>query len=311
MIMNNQPFDRITLGSSDLRVSPLGVGTNSWTHDNEPNPELQSTFEAAQSMGINLFDTAEMYSLGGSERRLGQIMQATSQRPIIATKFFPLPWRLARSSLISALRDSLKRLQMTQVDLYQIHFPWPPVAIETWMDALADAVEAGLTRTVGVSNYSAAQMRQAHAALSKRGIVLASNQVEYSMLKRDVERNGLLAVCRELHVTLIAYRPIAQGLVTGKYTPENPPKGLRGLMYNREYLARIQPLIGLQRQIGEAHGGKAPSQVALNWLICKGALPIPGAKSARQAQDNAGALGWRLTDSEVAALDEASSEISK
>ena len=176
------------------------------------------------------------------------------------------------------------------------------------MDALADAVRAGLTRAVGVSNYNAEQLKQAHTVLAKRGIVLASNQVEYSLLKREVERNGLLTLCRELNVTLMACRPLAKGLVSGKYTPENPPKGLLGRMYSREYLRRIQPLIDRLRHIGEAHG-KTPSQVALNWLICKRALPIPGATSVRHSQENAGALGWRLGENEVAALDETSAEI--
>ena len=300
--------EQMTLGSSDLRVSALGLGTNSWSYNNEPNPELQSTLLTALNLGINFFDTAEIYGLGGSERRLGQIMQETGQRPIIATKFMPLPWRLAKSSLARALRDSLKRLRTTQVDLYQIHFPFPPVAIETWMDALADAVQAGLTRAVGVSNYNAEQLKQAHTVLAKRGIVLASNQVEYSLLKREVERNGLLTLCRELNVTLMAYRPLARGLVSGRYTPENPPKGLRDRLYSREYLRRIQPLNDRLRQIGEAHD-KTSSQVALNWLICKGALPIPGATSVRHTQENAGALGWRLGENEVAALDETSAEI--
>jgi aryl-alcohol dehydrogenase-like predicted oxidoreductase len=173
------------------------------------------------------------------------------------------------------------------------------------MDALVDALEAGLTRAVGVSNYSAAQMRRAHTALSRRGVALACNQVEYNLLQRSVERNGLLSLCRELGVTLVAYRPIASGLLSGKYTPDNPPQDWRGLVYRRGTLAQIQPVVDRLRQIGEAHGGKTPSQVALNWLICKGALPIPGAKNVRQAQENAGALGWRLTDDEVAALDAA------
>lgn len=309
--MNSQRSNRITLGASDLRVSPLGVGTNSWGANRKADPGLQSTFDAALNMGINFFDTAEMYGFGGSERTLGQFLPTAGQTAIVATKFFPLPWRLRKSNLTAALWDSLARLQMAQVDLYMIHMPIPPVSIETWMDALADAMEAGLTRAVGVSNYNAVQMQRAHAALAKRGIALACNQVGYSLLKRDVERKGLLALCRELDVMLIAYQPLAIGLLTGKYTPANRPKGLRRLIYNREYLSKIQPIIGLLRQLGKAHGGKSPSQVALNWLICKGALPIPGAKNMQQVQENAGALGWRLSDDAIAALDEASEKISR
>jgi aryl-alcohol dehydrogenase-like predicted oxidoreductase len=247
-----------------------------------------------------------VYGFGGSERTLGQFLPTASQKPVVATKFLPVPWRLGKPSLTAALRGSLSRLGVAQVDLYLIHSPASPVAIETWMDALADALQAGLTRAVGVSNYGIEQTRRAHAALSKRGIALACNQVEYNLLQRGVERNGLLNLCRELGVTLVAYHPIASGLLSGKYTPDTPPQGWRGLVYRRGYLTRIQPVVERLRQIGTAHGGKTPSQVAINWIMCKGALPIPGAKNARQAQDNAGALGWRLSDDEVTALDGAS-----
>jgi aryl-alcohol dehydrogenase-like predicted oxidoreductase len=111
-------------------------------------------------------------------------------------------------------------------------------------------------------------------------------------------------------VTLIAYSPIAKGLLSGKYTPQNPPPGLRRRMTSGKRLARMQPLIGLMREIGQAHGGKSPAQVALNWVMCKKAVPIPGAKSERQAGENAGALGWRLAEAEVAALDEESQLLS-
>ena len=177
------------------------------------------------------------------------------------------------------------------------------------MDAMAEAAKSGLTRAVGVSNYSAEQTRRAHERLAKHGVTLASNQIQHSLLHRRPERNGTIAACHELAVTVIAYSPIAKGVLSGKYTPENVPPGLRGRMYNREYLAKVQPLIGLMKEIGQAHGAKTPTQVALNWLICKGAVPIPGAKNARQAQDNAGGMGWRMSEAEVRALDEASERV--
>lgn len=133
--------------------------------------------------------------------------------------------------------------------------------------------------------------------------------MEYSLLHRKPEQNGVLATCQELGITLIAYSPLAQGLLTGKYSPENPPPGLRGLRYGRRRLRAIAPLLRLLQSIGEAHGGKTPAQVALNWLICKGAVPIPGAKDARQARENAGALGWRLTPEEVERLDQVSGNL--
>jgi len=306
------PGEQIGLGQTGVRIPPLGIGTWQWGDrlmwgfgKGYGEGDLRTAFDASIAAGVAFFDTAEVYGQGRSEQFLGRFMAESRTRPIIATKFMPLPWRLSKGSLRQALRKSLERLGLEQVDLYQIHWPFPPVSIENWMDALADAVEAGLTRAVGVSNYNVAQMRRAHAALARRGIPLASNQVHYSLLHRGPERTGLLDACRELGVTLIAYSPLEQGMLSGKYSPDNPPPALRGRRYSREYLARIAPVIGRLREIGERRG-KTPGQVALNWLICKGAVPIPGAKNARHVAESAGALGWRLSAAEVAALDAAS-----
>ena len=182
------------------------------------------------------------------------------------------------------------------------------MSVETQAAALADAVDAGLTRAVGVSNFDVVQMRRAHAVLARRGIPLATNQVEYSLIQRAPERTGLVAACQELGVTLIAYSPIGKGILSGKYSAQHPPPGPRAGRYPAARLARMQPLLDLLKDLGRAHD-RTPSQVALNWLICKGTLPIPGVKNARQVQDNAGALGWRLRDDEVRALDDASESL--
>lgn len=268
--------------------------------------DIHEAFDAALEAGINFFDTAEVYGLGRSEKFIGQFLRETQSQVVIATKFMPFPFWLSQRALRRALQGSLRRLELAQVDLYQMHFPLPPVAIETWMEAMAGAVEAGLIRAVGVSNYDGAQMARASKALAKRGIKLASNQVFYSLLHRAPEFNGLLHACRDMNVTLIAYSPLEKGILTGKYTPENPPPGARRRIYKRDYLTRVQPLLQQMRDIGAAHDGKTEAQVALNWLICKSAVPIPGAKNARQAISNAGALGWRLTGDEIAALDDIS-----
>jgi aryl-alcohol dehydrogenase-like predicted oxidoreductase len=306
--------DPIPLGKTDIRISPIGLGTWQWgdramwsygaTHTDR---DIHEAFRKSIEGGIDFFDTAELYGKGRSEVLLGECLKEAAGAPaVVATKFAPLPYRLRKGALAGALRRSLARLGLARVDLYQIHFPFSLVPVAVWANALADAVEAGLTRSVGVSNYSAAQMRQAHAVLSRRGVPLASNQVEYHLLHRKVERNGVLQTCRELGVALIAYSPLAKGLLTGKYTPENRPPGLRKYIARSGKLSSIQPLLGLMRQVGQAHEGKSPAQVALNWLVCKGAVPIPGAKNAHQARENAAATGWRLDAAEIAALDEMS-----
>lgn len=308
--------ERISLGPTEIQVSPLGVGTWAWGDSlvwdygkgRYTDADIAVAYQASLAHGVNFFDTAESYGQGKSETLLGRFRRQAGWPVVVATKFMPFPWRLTQGELRRALRSSLQRLDMPAVDLYQMHWPFPPVPIETWMDAMAEAVATGLVRAVGVSNYNRSQLQRAYDALSRRGIPLASNQVSFSLVNRKAETSGLLDLCRQLNVTLIAYSPLGKGLLTGKYTPDNPPPGLRRGLYRRGRLAQIQPLTRLLREIGEERRRSA-GQVALNWAICKGAVPIPGAKNARQAMDNTGALGWRLTAAEVAQLDEASEHI--
>jgi aryl-alcohol dehydrogenase-like predicted oxidoreductase len=316
--MPDQPTtNTLQLGPGGPAISPLGIGTWAWGDrmvwgygsGDYSDSDLREAFRISIEAGITFFDTAEVYGMGRSETILGENVRAAGAKVVIATKFFPFPWRLGRGTVVRALRRSLARLGVEQVDLYQIHWPTPLVAVDTLINGLADAVEAGLTKTVGVSNYNVEQMRQAHEALARRGVPLTSNQVQYSLVHRQPERSGLSDVCRELGITLIAYSPLGMGTLTGKYTPENPPPGTRGRRYSREFLSNLQPLIAKMRDIGATHGDKTPAQVALNWVMGKGAVPIPGAKNARQAQDNVEALNWSLTEAELAALDAASQHV--
>ncbi|HVP18245.1 MAG TPA: aldo/keto reductase [Spirochaetia bacterium] len=298
------PVGNFPLGKTSILVSPLGIGTNAWGRAGRPRPELRQVFEAALSRGINFFDTAEVYGGGGSERTLGAFLagsRAGGERPVVLSKFFPMPWRLRKGALIDALKRSLDRLRLPSLDVYLIHFPWGPVAIETWVDALADAASAGLVRAVGVSNYTGDQVRRAHAVLASRSMPLACNEVELSLARRGAEKNGTLAACRELGVTVIAYRPLALGRLTG--VSSKPAHGWRKLMASS--MGSAVSLADTLQEIGRAHEGRSASQVALNWVICKGALPIPGATSVEHLQENAGVLGWRLSESDVAALDAA------
>ncbi|MGE5141128.1 MAG: aldo/keto reductase [Rudaea sp.] len=305
-----QPAASRKLGRTDVRIPPLGIGCWAWGDrlvwgygsGTFSDGDLREAFDASIEGGVNFFDTAEVYGFGRSEKLLGRFIREANQPVVVATKFAPLPWRLTKRALRDALERSLKRLGLERVDLYQVHFPVPPVSVETWADGLAGLVEVGLTRAVGVSNYSTLQMRRAHAVLAERGIPLASNQVKYSLLDRTPERIGLLDACRELGVTLIAYSPLEQGLVTGKYSAENPPQGVRARRFKKRY-SLAAPVVARLKEIGERHG-RTPDQVALNWIICKGAVPIPGVKNARQTRQNLGALGWQLAPDEVKALDE-------
>jgi aryl-alcohol dehydrogenase-like predicted oxidoreductase len=308
------------LGKTALRVSRLGVGAMTWGDAKglarlqpaktaygsaEGFEEEKRALELSIAAGVNLFDTAAMYSGGASERRLGELVRG---RDFWVASKFPGSFSFKADDFPKELNASLARLGRASIDLYQHHFPNRSVSIPALMDHLADAVEAGKIRAVGVSNYSAEQMRAAHDALAKRGIPLASNQVEYSLLNRQPEVNGMLDACRELGITLIAYSPLAGGKLTGKYSAQNRAGGFfRRILpqYGRKAMEEIQPVVDLLKQLGVKYS-KTPSQIALRWLIENPiVLPIPGAKNGRQAADNAEALKFSLLPEEVEQLSQA------
>lgn len=295
-----------TLGNTGIEVTPMGFGTWAWGDSifwgygkDYGEMDLRLAFQAAVNNGITFLDTAEVYGLGKSEELIGKFIKETNATTQIATKYMPLPWRFRAEDVADAVTASLKRLKMPSVDLYQVHFPFPSfLSQEGLMNALADEVQQGRIKAVGVSNYSAEQLREAHRVLARRGVPLAVNQVRYSLITREIETNGVLAAARELGVTILAYSPLAQGLLTGKYTMSNPPTGARSFdkRFQTAGLIKLQPVLDKLNELGEKYS-KTPAQVALNWLICQpGVIPIPGIKTADQVDQNAGAMGWELSE---------------
>jgi aryl-alcohol dehydrogenase-like predicted oxidoreductase len=271
-----------TLGKSGLLVSPLGIGTNRWAlgrNDESVGKAWQESLDA----GLNFIDTAEIYEGGRSERLVGVCARNRAQPVLLASKFAPLPWRLSEKQFQNALEASLKRLNWPAIDLYYVHFPFTPVRIETLMDWMAHAKAAGKIRAIGVSNFSAAQMRRAAARLSTHGFPLAANQVHYSLLHRLPEKNGVLAACRELDVALVAYRPFDGGRI--------------GPDSSASAIARLKELAQKHR--------RTPNQVALNWLLRKDdhLIAIPGTTRALHAIENLESLDFELTEEEWNSLD--------
>ncbi len=305
----------VSLAGCATPLAPLGVGTWAWGdrktwgmggYDTSlSEATITEAWEASLDAGLTLFDTAEVYGDGESERIIGRLLAREPSRRrslVLATKFLPSPQKLAvKGAMRAALEASLERLGVEHVDLYQIHGPISLRSKSALAEALAEVQAAGLTSAVGVSNYSIGEMTKIHAELAKRGVPLASNQVEYSLLRRRPETSGLLAACARLGVVLLAYSPIGQGRLTGKYSASKPPPGGRG--FSAHPMTEVDTVVALLRRIGDERQ-RTPSQVALRWLIDKGAIPIPGAKTADQARENAGGLGWSLTTEELAALDE-------
>ena len=304
----------VSVSVANISLPPLGIGTWSWGDSlfwgygsDYGEQEVKAAFEGAIANGATFFDTAEVYGLGESEKLIGKFLKQRDRPVQIATKYFPLPWRFNKQAVAEALSDSLKRLQVEQVALYQVHMPFDFfMGQETLMEALANEVQKGRILTVGVSNYSASQMQQAHDLLAKYNVPLAVNQVRYSLLTRKIEQNGVLETARRLGVTILAYSPLDQGLLTGKYTPDNRVRvqGARKLdpKFSTQGLSKIEPVISKLKQLGDKYQ-KTTVQVALNWLIAQGnVIPIPGAKNAKQAIENAGAIGWQLSPEDIAEL---------
>jgi len=305
----------VELNGTGMKVSRICVGTWSWGSRfvwgygrSYGKTEVRAAYTEALRRGVNFFDTAELYGYGASEKLLGGCIKGAPEgaQPVVATKFSPLV-HFGKGSVEKALRRSLWRLGVRTVHLYQVHQMDKMKKIPRWMDAMADLQQKGLIRAIGVSNYYPEHLEAACDALDKRGQKLASDQMHFSLLFRRHERNGLLRLCRERNIAFLAYMPLTWGLLAGKYGQNSLPHGLvRRLVVKRLLVERTAGLLRLMKDIAYAGKGRTVAQVALNWVIAKGAIPIVGVKTPNQAADDLGALEWSLSPAEVEELDAAS-----
>jgi pyridoxine 4-dehydrogenase len=310
---------------NQLLLPAMGCGTWAWGnrllwgYSETMDSELQAVFDLCVDSGVTLFDTGDSYGTGKlngrSEQLLGQFSRAyagNQEKICLATKLAAYPWRLTRQQMVAAGKASVQRFGRP-IDLVQMHWstanyaPWQEAAL---LDGLADLYGQGLAKAVGVSNYGPKRLKWAHQRLSDRGVRIATLQVQYSLLSTyPVTQLNLKQVCDDLGIRLIAYSPLALGLLTGKYSETHLPKGIRGFLF-RQILPGIQPLLNCLQEIANSRQ-KTMSQVALNWCICQGTMPIPGAKTVAQAQENLDALGWQLDAGEIAALNQAATQVDK
>jgi aryl-alcohol dehydrogenase-like predicted oxidoreductase len=310
-----------TLGKTNIKVTPIGLGMMEFSGGGGllgaafpkiTQEEKNATVRAALDGGINWFDTAELYGLGVSEASLAAALKAagkSDQDVVVATKWWPL-LRTARN-IPRTIQDRIRFLDGYSISLYMVHQPFGFSSPEAEMDAMADLVEAGKIRSVGVSNFNPARMRRAYQQLKKRGLPLAVNQVQFSLLNRSIETNGILDTAKELGVTIIAYTPLASGLLTGKYHKNPELLQKKGFFWRSRLqggLEKSRPLVQAMEEIGTRYNA-TPAQVALNWVIHfhgETIVTIPGATKVRQAEESAGALKFKLTADELAWLDELS-----
>ncbi len=291
-----------------------------WGYDRSMDDELQKVFNLCVENGVTLFDTGDSYGTGTlsgrSEELLGRFTQeyegANQDQICLATKLAPYPWRWTRNDMINAANASAKRFGQN-INLVQMHwstanyFPW-----QEWplLKGLGDLYEKGLVQGVGLSNYGPKRLKKVHQLFAERGIPITSLQVQYSLLSTaPVTDLGIKQVCDELGIQMIAYSPLCLGVLTGKYSQDKLPSGIRNLLF-RQLLSSARSLLSCLQEIAQ-NRDKTMAQIAINWCICKGTTPIPGAKSVSQAQQNIGAMGWRLDAGEIAALDQEAAKVEK
>lgn len=296
-------MERRRIGS--LEVSLVGLGCNNfgWRID---EAETARVAHAALDAGINFFDTADIYGKTQSEQFLGRVLAGRRDEVVLATKFgmeVDEHRKGARPEYIrQAIEDSLRRLATDRIDLYQLHKPDPEVPIADTLGALDELVQAGKVREIGCSNFSVAQLQEAEAAA--KGARFVSVQNEYSMIKREPERDGVLAECERQGLAFLPYFPLASGLLTGKYrlgrpAPENGRlQAVERFSGNRseENLRLVEDLIAY----AEARGHTI-LELAFSWLAARPVVAsvIAGATSVEQVQANAHAANWKLSDDEL------------
>ena len=298
--------------SRGIPISPIGVGTIGWGDASRGfgttgfrEKDALEAFQRARKSGINFFDTAEVYGYKGqkyeqsAEEILGRFVKnddsIIKDEVVVGSKVFTIPWtnalmgggiRLGKESLVKAGKESVKRMGGRRMDLWSIHFPFPSFSQDALMSALEESLDLGLTRAVGVSNYNTEQLERAFEILEKRGIPLASNQIEYSVVNRKAEKEGLIQSCLDRDVKVVAHSPL---------------KALKTTEIEEKYVIMNK----LCEFIGQVNGGgKSKVSVMLNYCMAKGTIPIPGVKRVEHIEDIENAMGWTLDEESVLTIDE-------
>jgi len=303
-----------SLGSTGLKVSQIGLGTWQfgtglwgWGKDYGEQDAIESLRRGVE-LGVNFIDTAEIYGNGLSERIIGKAIKGMREQVVIATKVWST--HLTYNGVIKACERSLRRLDIKTIDLYQVHWPNPLIPISQTMKAMEKLVKEGKVNYIGVSNFSLKKLLKAQESLKRERIV--SNQIKYNLIEREAEKELLPYAAKE-KITVIAYSPLAQGLLTGKYSAQKIPRDTVrkiNILFDKQNLIKLKPLLDTLRNIA-ARRNKTVTQVALNWLIKRPeVVAIPGVKNAQQAEENAGAADFTLDDQELEQIENTYSKIS-
>jgi len=289
------------IGKTDLKVSSIGFGAAFRSGITEDSPKV---IRKALSLGVNLIDIAEIYHRGRSEEVVGEAIRGRRDEVVIKTKV--ARDHLKYNDVLKAAEGSLKRLGVNVIDLYLVHHPNPKIPIEETMRAMEKLIDEGKVRYIGVSNFNASLVKKAQEALSRHEIV--ADEVKYNLVEREIEEE-LLPYCKKESISIIAYSPLARGMLTGKFDKESEiPEGhwrKRDPLFQEPNFSRALELVEILKKIAENHD-KTPGQVALNWLASKPeVVPIFGASDISQVEENCGAVGWRMNDEELQMIETA------
>jgi aryl-alcohol dehydrogenase-like predicted oxidoreductase len=333
------------LGPTGIKLPAIGVGTLAWGDKrfgygkSYTREDLFEAYKASLDAGVNFFDTSESYGHGLSEQLLGEFHSQDGRPIIVATKFSPAKIyepsnRFSAKDIIPTLDGSLKRLKADSVDLYHLHYPVAHRKLYGYLDALAEAVKTGKAKSIGVSNFNVKRLRYAHEYLAKQNIHIVSNEIDYSLLYRHPETNGMLETCKELNVSLIAILPLGEGVLSGDYRVGGAHYSTimkamlkvgqldmyhqhdsKNRIFTKPYMLqreKLEPLFVLLDEVAKAHHVTI-AQVALNWILTSNqlVLPIPGPRNLKQAADNAATLNWKLTTQEFERISQTETAIRK
>ncbi|KAK5117422.1 hypothetical protein LTR85_008807 [Meristemomyces frigidus] len=311
--------DRVTYKGKKQSVdaSRICIGAWSWGDkatwhwDDSELPAVKEAWQICLKNGVNMIDTAQVYGSGESERICAELFQGLKREDyVIQTKWWVLPAESnnllkPRDAPLVKLKESLERLKVDCVDVYLVHGHIHPQSIAIVAKSLAECVDQGLTKAVGVANYDEGDMIKMKEELARYDVPLAINQCEYSLLRRIPETSGLLQACKQNGIIYQSYSSLAQGRLSGKYNSSNePPKNYRFSSYPMKY---IEPTLEVQKEIAEKRGVSIAS-VALNYNLVHGIVPVVGIRKPEQAESNCQALGWRLSEEEISELDAVSFE---
>ncbi len=319
--VQEEKISKRKLGKTAIEITPIGQGVMQFAGGTTfmklmypalTDKQSNNIVKTALDNGINWFDTAEAYGFGLSEEKLSRGLKAANVEDkdvILATKWLPMMRRA--KSIKKTIQNRINHLNPYTIDLHQIHMPYSFSSFQKQFDAMADILNDGHIKSIGISNFSANQMIKAHDILAEKGLILASNQVNYSLINRKIERNGILDAAKELDVTIISWSPLQSGILSGKYHKDEQlfnslPYARK--MRSKKQIKESQDLIDLLENIAETHVSSI-AQIALNWLVNyhgKTVVAIPGATKASQAESNGKAMSIQLSKNELNEIEEKS-----